>query len=115
MKLNNILLIIIAFTLGAVVTYGYSRIELRNTKLIAKRSIGNCIDTLSASQIITDSCSNAYSVVSTCFSDLQTCDLSESKKKLNYYNSQKNIGQTKFKQAEQDMDLILKDAERLLK
>lgn len=97
----------IAFLLGLGVMYLYSRNELAVNKTFTRRIIDNCITSLEASNILVNTCSSAYKEFGTCVLDLQSCNLEDSKKKLQTWNKQKEQAEEQIRNATKDMESII--------
>src|SRR5438270_1807115 len=108
-KWKYVVLVIVPFLLGVGATYFYMTSLLEKNKTITRRIIDNCATSMSASQTLINSCSAAYDEVSSCVLNLNTCNMENSKKKLQKLNEQKNDTASKLENATKDLTNIVHD------
>lgn len=107
MRKKEILIAITAFLLGVGIMYVYSRNELDTNKTFTRRIIDNSINSIEASNVLVNTCSNAYKEFGTCVLDLKSCNLEESKKKLQILNKQKEQAEEQIRSVTKDMDSLI--------
>lgn len=108
-KKKEIIIVVAAFLLGLGGMYLYSRSEIATNKTFTRRIIDNTISALRANDKISHAYESAYSEVILCFSNLNVCNLEESKKKLDTFNNQKEQGEKEIQNTTKDMDQIISD------
>lgn len=111
---HYILIAVLSLIVGIVIGSQIDSGELEEQKDFTFRVVNNCVNALEASRDISRSCSNAYQEAATCVTNINTCNISESRQKLEEYNSQKKEAEGRLKEAVDEADLILEDAKKFL-
>lgn len=106
-KKKEIVIAVIFFLLGLGLMYASNRSELALKKEITRKIIDNCIQSLTASNSLINSCSDAYKEASACITKGNDCNMTESAKKLDAFNEQRQLAEEQIRNATKDMDSII--------
>ncbi len=100
---------VIFFLLGAVLMYAFTRAEIHKNKEITARIIKTSISSLQSSQSLADSCSEAYTTVTKCVSNINSCNIHEEAQKLDSFELQKEQANEQIKSTNRELRTIIKD------
>lgn len=114
MKINtankNIFLVgFIGFVLGLVVMFFISRGQVQSQKKLTVRILTNSIQSMEASQHLSESCSNAYNTIAACVSSLKSCNIDEEAKKLDTFDSIRKNSDKEIEKANTEMKKIIEE------
>ena len=87
--------------------------KLESNRLITIDIIDNCTSILEVNDALINNCSDAYSEVTNCFADLNSCDMDKSAKRLEELDTRKKTIQTRLEDATKEMDFIIRKKKSL--
>lgn len=100
---------VICFIFGALSVFMSTRQELKNNKELTVKILQNSILGLTASQNLALSCSRAYSVATTCVSNLNTCDIKQESQKLDKFNQEKEKANIEIEKSNKELERIIQE------
>lgn len=106
---REIIIAIIALLVGVGLGFYTNSNEVKASKEMTNRVIDNCVQSLVATNVLVNSCGKAYKEATTCFFNLDSCDLQESGMKLEALNKEKERAEEEIRRLTEDMDSIIKD------
>ena len=106
---KQFLMVVMSFVLGASLMYAYTRAEIQKNKEITARIIKTSISSLQASQSLANSCSEAYTTVTNCVSNLNSCNLQKEAQKLDSFELQKEQANEQITNSNREFRAIIKD------
>lgn len=108
---RDVIVATVFFLAGVVLTFFISsaayNAEVETNRSLTLDIIDNCIGSIEAGDALVNNCSDAYSEVAQCFSNLENCDMEESEKRLAELNAEKSLIQEKLKTLTEEMDSII--------
>ena len=107
-KRREIVIGILCFALGIVVMFFASREQVQYQKKITVKILKNSVGSMEAFQELSNSCRDAYKTVTTCISDVKSCNFETETKKLDEYNKRRQHADTQIDWMNKDMEEIIK-------
>lgn len=110
-KKREIIIATSFFLIGLISTcllfLSMNRKKFETNRLITLDIIDNCINIFEINDALINNCSEAYSEVANCFSDLNSCDVSMSAQKLEKLDARKRAIQTRLENTTKEIDFII--------
>lgn len=109
---REIIIAIVALLVGVGIGFYMNSNEVKANKQITKRVIDNCIQSMTAANTLINSCGGAYKEATTCFLNIDSCNLQESGRKLGALNKEKEQAEEEIRRLTKDMDSIIGEVKK---
>jgi hypothetical protein len=107
---REVILVLIAFSLGVGLAFLFLSREGKQTNEIPVAVLNNCMSRVKSTNDLVQNCSTAYSIISACVSKENSCDIKSSTNELKRLNEEKKIIELKLKAISEELSTITQES-----
>lgn len=111
---KEIAIAIIFLSIGIAISYFYNQNRLKMYKSAGYKVMNNCIQTVQAADSLAKNCGEAYKIVESCVSNLNSCDLESESKKLDSLNKQKSEIEDKISKLTEESGTLIEVVDKTI-